>query len=414
MITVTVTPSDGEDNGNPVTSEEIVLSGDPTDTDNDGIPDKNDAYPYDFDNDGTPDINDAFPFNGNESSDIDGDGIGDNTDSDKDGDGVRNEDDRFPFDANEWDDFDRDGMGDNADTDDDGDGVPDTEDAFQYDEKESQDMDGDGIGDNEDSDTDGDGVPNNRDDFSTNSLEWNDNDGDGIGDNADPDDDNDKVVDWEDYAPLDKNSSLEPFWWWWILIVVLIIILIMLVLITRRPADYEMLPDEEAIIAPEARKASPRKEPEVEEEVEEALLPAEEVEEPEELEEMLEDAESELKEFGFVDGERPLYSDVELNAMDKEDLRDIASELGLSTEGTRFAIMSRVKAYQKKEKAARSGMEATGEGGEEEQPEDGQLDEIMDNEEIECPSCGKIFTAEISDRPVEIESPNCGAKGTID
>jgi parallel beta-helix repeat protein len=413
VITVTVTPSDGEDNGNPIKSEEIVLAGDPTDTDMDGIPDIDDAFPHDFDNDATPDINDAFPFNGNESSDIDSDGIGDNTDSDKDGDGVRNEDDRFPFDANEWDDFDRDGMGDNADVDDDGDEVPDVEDAFQYDETESQDMDGDGIGDNQDSDTDGDGVPNNRDDFSTNSLEWNDHDGDGIGDNADPDDDNDKVVDWEDYAPLDKNSNLEPFWWWWILIVVLIIILIMLVLITRRPPDYEMLPDEEAIIAKEQRSTPPRRKTEAEEEVEETLLPEEdmeefeEMEEPEELGEMLEDAESELKELGFVNGERKMYSDVELKAMDKSDLKDYASELGLSTEGTRFAILSRVKAYQKKEKDA-------GVQGAEEEGEDEQSVEAEDTEELECPSCGKVFSAEISKRPADVECPHCGAKGTID
>jgi hypothetical protein len=44
----------------------------------------------DTDNDGTPDYMDAFPKDPSESSDLDGDGIGDNTDIDRDGDGVNN------------------------------------------------------------------------------------------------------------------------------------------------------------------------------------------------------------------------------------------------------------------------------------------------------------------------------------
>jgi beta propeller repeat protein len=46
------------------------------------------SIPIDTDNDGTPDLNDAFPINPTESSDIDEDGIGDNADTDDDNDGI--------------------------------------------------------------------------------------------------------------------------------------------------------------------------------------------------------------------------------------------------------------------------------------------------------------------------------------
>ncbi len=82
----------------------------------------------DTDSDGVPDINDAFPTNANETLDTDGDGTGNNADTDDDGDGVPDNQDAFPLNSAETTDTDRDGTGDNADTDDDGDGVPDADD----------------------------------------------------------------------------------------------------------------------------------------------------------------------------------------------------------------------------------------------------------------------------------------------
>jgi len=97
---------------------------------------------------------DAFPDNPSEWSDIDGDGVGDNTDIDIDGDGIPNivdtspynntgildsdgdsvEDsvDVFPYNPSEWYDHDGDGMGDNADADDANDGVVDGVDMYRY------------------------------------------------------------------------------------------------------------------------------------------------------------------------------------------------------------------------------------------------------------------------------------------
>ena len=68
--------------------------------------------------------NDAFPVDPNEWSDLDGDGVGDNSDA-------------FPVDPDEWSDSDGDGVGDNSD-------------AFPVDPDEWSDSDGDGIGDNDD------------------------------------------------------------------------------------------------------------------------------------------------------------------------------------------------------------------------------------------------------------------------
>ena len=56
-----------------------------------------------------------FPLDATESSDMDGDGIGDNSDSDIDGDGVENDLDAFPLDSSEYADSDGDGVGDNSD-----------------------------------------------------------------------------------------------------------------------------------------------------------------------------------------------------------------------------------------------------------------------------------------------------------
>jgi parallel beta-helix repeat protein/predicted outer membrane repeat protein len=100
----------------------------------------------DSDGDGVPDGEDAFPDDPNEWADSDGDGVGDNGDA-------------FPNDPNEWADSDSDGVGDNSDVfpndpdewaDSDGDGVGDNGDAFPNDPNEWADSDGDGVGDNED------------------------------------------------------------------------------------------------------------------------------------------------------------------------------------------------------------------------------------------------------------------------
>ncbi len=52
----------------------------------------------DDDNDGVADVEDAFQFDPNESSDFDGDGIGDNADTDDDNDGYLDDEDFFPKD----------------------------------------------------------------------------------------------------------------------------------------------------------------------------------------------------------------------------------------------------------------------------------------------------------------------------
>ncbi len=70
------------------------------DDDNDGIEDDRDPYPFDKDNDGVDDINDLFPDDPNESSDNDGDGIGDNADPDDDNDGTLDSEDIYPSDPN--------------------------------------------------------------------------------------------------------------------------------------------------------------------------------------------------------------------------------------------------------------------------------------------------------------------------
>jgi microbial collagenase len=77
---------------------------------------------------------------------------------DTDGDGYPDDEDAFPSDPEEWLDTDGDGVGNNADTDDDGDGVVDVSDDFPLDASETTDTDGDGIGNNADTDDDGDGY----------------------------------------------------------------------------------------------------------------------------------------------------------------------------------------------------------------------------------------------------------------
>ena len=157
----------------------------------------------DADEDGFVDPVDAFPRDSGDWWDADGDGIGDNADTDDDNDGVLDEEDVFPFDDSESADSDGDGVGDNAD-------------AFPQDPDETSDADGDGIGDNADIfprdpqewvDSDGDGVGDNADPWPDDPAESADTDGDGIGDNADPDADNDGVADDLDAHPLDAAKS---------------------------------------------------------------------------------------------------------------------------------------------------------------------------------------------------------------
>ncbi|WP_158089060.1 pentapeptide repeat-containing protein [Cognaticolwellia mytili] len=124
---------------------------------------------------------------------------------DSDFDGVNDNIDAFPLDTSESLDTDGDGIGNNADSDDDNDGVADSADAFPFDVTESEDTDGDGTGNNTDNDDDNDGVVDSADAFPLDSRESIDTDGDGIGNNADNDDDNDGVVDAEDEAPLDAT-----------------------------------------------------------------------------------------------------------------------------------------------------------------------------------------------------------------
>ncbi|MBA6352677.1 beta-propeller fold lactonase family protein [Colwellia sp. BRX8-2] len=117
------------------------------------------------------------------------------SDSDSDGDGVFDNADLFDLDATETTDLDKDGVGDNSDTDIDGDGIINDEDAFPLNRFEWLDTDEDGLGNNSDYDIDGDGYLNQDDAFPLDSTEWIDSDDDGTGDNADTDDNGDGVVD---------------------------------------------------------------------------------------------------------------------------------------------------------------------------------------------------------------------------
>lgn len=121
---------------------------------------------------------------------------------DSDFDGVPNREDAFPRDASETADSDGDGVGDVSDQDDDNDGVADASDAFPLDPFETLDTDLDGIGNAADLDDDGDGYADEADWSPLDATEWLDSDGDGVGNNGDPDDDNDGVADGVDLAPL--------------------------------------------------------------------------------------------------------------------------------------------------------------------------------------------------------------------
>ncbi len=101
----------------------------------------------DTDGDGVSNADDAFPYDPTETTDLDGDGVGDNADLDDDGDGYNDDVDAFPRDASEWVDTDGDGIGNNSDNDDDNDGVNDGSDRFPLDARGSRDSDNDGMPD---------------------------------------------------------------------------------------------------------------------------------------------------------------------------------------------------------------------------------------------------------------------------
>ena len=200
----------------------------------------------DQDNDGVPDRSDAFPFDDTQQSDTDSDGFGDNPIGtspdecpylagnstidllgcpDNDGDGFSNQGDLFQNDASQSADFDSDGYGDNLTgtfgdicpytygestrdrygcPDADFDGWSDENDIFPYDSSQWGDWDGDGFGDQLNGiegdscpsdpgnstkdrygciDSDGDGWSDDGDDLPQNPTQWRDRDGDGYGDN---------------------------------------------------------------------------------------------------------------------------------------------------------------------------------------------------------------------------------------
>ncbi len=144
----------------------------------------------DIDGDGTVNSEDAFPENAAEQSDYDGDGIGDNADTDDDNDGVLDVDDAYPLDATRW------TTATATSTDSDADGVADSSDNCPLIYNPNQtDTDTDSVGDACDSDDDNDGVADSSDAFPLDNTEDTDTDGDGIGNNTDIDDDNDGLAD---------------------------------------------------------------------------------------------------------------------------------------------------------------------------------------------------------------------------
>tara|TARA_B100000965_G_scaffold112782_1_gene93073 strand:- start:18453 stop:20669 length:2217 start_codon:yes stop_codon:yes gene_type:complete len=210
---------DSDEDG--VNDDDDAFPSDPSewaDTDGDGVGDNADT---DDDGDGWSDqVEDACGSQLLDSSsvpvDSDGDGDCDALDSDDDGDGVVDSDDAFPSDPSEWADTDGDGIGNNADGDDDGDGWGDTTESEcdsdpMNGEVLPEDIDGDGACDIQDPDDDGDGVADGDDAFPLDKAEWLDTDGDGLGDNSDQDDDGDQFTDeYESECmsdPLDPDSS---------------------------------------------------------------------------------------------------------------------------------------------------------------------------------------------------------------
>jgi hypothetical protein len=225
-ITFTLKDNEADTDGDGFQDAVDVFPNDPNeyiDTDGDGIGNNADT---DDDGDGQSDeleiTNGTDPLVANPApGDSDGDGLPDIIDPDDDNDGVIDSLDVFPLDANESSDNDGDGLGDNADTDDDNDGYSDTnETAAGSDPLDPssipEDSDNDklpdslepGLGtDPSNPDTDGDGVIDGEDDFPTDPNYQTDTDGDGIPNKTDPDDDNDGLLDEDDPYPLDPTNQ---------------------------------------------------------------------------------------------------------------------------------------------------------------------------------------------------------------
>ena len=157
---------------------------------------------------------DAFPNNSSENADLDGDGLGDNSDDDIDGDGVVNVDDVWPMDGIIWSDSDGDGFADQG-SHELSDNCP-----FAYGKSRIRlvgcsDIDGDFMPDIYDDDADGDGIRNELeraassgtilfDPFNPLSTPK-DTDRDTIPDVIDDDNDNDG---WPDLVELDRGSDI--------------------------------------------------------------------------------------------------------------------------------------------------------------------------------------------------------------
>jgi hypothetical protein len=166
----------------------------------------------DSDADGIPDTEDAFPSDSSEWQDSDGDGVGDNADA-------------FPVDPSEAVDTDHDGIGDNADLDDDGDGYLDTWEIF---------LGTDPLDPNDKPlDTDKDGKP---DGDATNSQPW-----------MDTDDDGDGTPDSDEIPPVEEPNFIGDYWWLILLITIIAVIGLMAVLRGKPEPVVEEIAKEPAL-----------------------------------------------------------------------------------------------------------------------------------------------------------------------
>ena len=172
-------------------------------------------FDEDTDGDSIIDSVDQFPEDSSEYLDSDGDGIGDNADTDDDNDGISDVDELTcgsnPLQGSE--DWDNDGIHDclDPDKDTDRDGVSDEEEIqCGSSVNEHDDIDNDHVHDCHDDDIDGDGVPNELDALPLDFDEFQDTDGDGQGNSGDSDDDNDGIEDWLDEKPRKPYLHINP------------------------------------------------------------------------------------------------------------------------------------------------------------------------------------------------------------
>ncbi|MDB3978584.1 hypothetical protein N9395_04240 [Pseudomonadales bacterium] len=213
----------GDSDSDGVPDDEDAFPNDPAasiDTDGDGMPDDwNEgktqadstsdpllALDEDDDGDGFADTEDAFPNDPAASVDTDGDGTPDDwnegksaidstsspqlvLDNDDDNDGVADSEDSDPLVYSPQ--IEGTLLDPSADTD--NDGVSNEHDHFPEDPNEVIDLDFDGLGNNADDDDDGDGVADAEDAFPENPFEQKDTDGDGVGDYVDAEPNNANV-----------------------------------------------------------------------------------------------------------------------------------------------------------------------------------------------------------------------------